>query len=149
MIAGLFVAAALTWQTPSGYAPPETGDWRVFSREGGSGAAMDVASIVREGSLRSVWIVRVEASQDDPPGGYGVAHVELDCDRAAARVAWFGVHDASGAAMMARPLGETLEPYTADGGAAAIAAIVCDGQPPAGPGFPTHQGFAASITRAS
>ena len=166
---GLALAAALAWQDPPQNAirpltpeesaefvaeiaargPPETGDWRAVWRDAESGGALDVANVVREGSLRTVWIARAEPSHDGPAGAYGLMKIDFDCDRALARPRWFAIHAASGANLVGFAPEEDFEPYSAESGGAAIAAVICDDQPLAGPGFPTHQAFAASITGVS
>ncbi|GAA0653323.1 surface-adhesin E family protein [Brevundimonas lenta] len=126
--------------------PPAQGDWRTIWDAEDSTAGIDVASVTREGPVRKVWVARISEPLPDMPGSYSLVRMELDCDKALARPLWFAMHAASGAGIAGFVPAEAPAPYGPGSGGAAIAAMVCTDRPFVGPGFPTHQAFAASVT---
>jgi hypothetical protein len=163
------LAAALIWLAPgqdlirqgtpeeaaaarAAFAPniaPSGGDWRIISRTSDSAVAMDVAHIGEQGSMRTIWIARAGGRSTPMPGAYALMRLELDCTSGVARPRWFAIHSASGATALGFESPDDFETYEDNSGAARIAATACSGEIIDGPGFPTHQAFAASIHGAS
>ncbi|MGZ9100074.1 MAG: hypothetical protein ACXW3O_10250 [Brevundimonas sp.] len=124
--------------------PPSDGDWRVIWTTPNGATALDVAHIEVEGSKRTVWIATDGAPIRNLPGSYALTRLELDCAAGVARPRWFAVRAASGANIYGFKPSEDFRAWEANSGGAMLAAAACDDAVLAGPGFPTHQAFAAA-----
>ena len=140
-------AAAVAAYAPN--VPPAAGDWRVLDATPASTMAMDVAHIGEQGSLRTVWIAYAGRFTGGPPGAYALSRLELDCAAGTARPLWFTIRAASGAHLYGFKPSDGFMAYEAGSGGALIAATACNDTVPDGPGFATHQAFAAAIADAS
>ena len=129
--------------------PPTEGDWRVLDASPTSTMAMDVAHIGEQGSLRTVWIAYAGRFTGGPPGAYALSRLELDCAAGTARPVWFTIRAASGAHLYGFTPSEGFMAYEAGSGGALIAARACREAVLDGPGYATHQAFAAAIADAS
>tara|TARA_R110002051_G_C8495319_1_gene463861 strand:- start:110 stop:616 length:507 start_codon:yes stop_codon:yes gene_type:complete len=139
-------AAAVAALAPN--IPPAGGDWRVLQSTSEGATAIDVANIDEQGSLRTVWIAVAGWAPAGPPGSYALSRLELDCAAGTARPLWFAIRAPGGDLIYGfQPSGEP-EAYDANSGGASIAATACHGEVLDGPGFPTHQAFAASVPTA-
>ena len=123
---------------------PGEGDWRVVWRNPGRAIAVDVAHVQSQGSMRTVWVALPGAVSPVPPETYALTKLELDCASGEGRPLWYGFQSLAGPVLAGSSLDEVSSPLEPGAAPARVAAAVCADQPLEGPGFPTHQAFAAA-----
>lgn len=91
-------------------------------------------------------MARAGADEDFPPGSYFLMRIRFDCEAHSAQPLWQAVYTAAGSNIFGQSIQQEPDRYSPASGGAEIAAVVCDGQVPAGQSFPTDEAFAASAT---